>query len=777
MNQLPSGSIPGPGGGIWKMPSGSAAKTGEVLIVGDASSKTLVRQRVSSTSPSLEATGGYVSSLLPPPTDPALWYATDDVTVFDTTQISQGNRISPISLHTFAGQYILLYQGNDAPDSPNKLDSRLAWSTDLVDWEDHGIIFGDPSGWEGSRRRVTALIYDANLSKWVLFYGGNGSVMPNGRRAIGYATADDITGPYTAYASNPIIDVATADISSWAPGSDVDAAYGKGAVYVDGMYHVLVYAGSRTGSRYALGILSSASPSGPWVGGDHNPLFGADDDNWEDGLAQPTSPVFCVSEQRWYIAFHNLDGQESFAYSANADIRSSWTKLDYPVFDVLDAFNNMNNVVFPMPGGNWGCLAAVGGNPPTDEGAVNTKVKLITSHISPLRIKKTVTGLRTDIAAKLTASNNLSDVVNKGFATNTLLTGATSQSIAWNRLAENLPVTEPAGSRKPWLNNGVLTFTDASAATLSGSNFPGETVTSTNEGQWAVGGVDVDGEVGLTYVIRVTDVGKNITQTVNGITSDPFAVWKPSDVSGVQVAYLGDRGALASTGPDVNAILNDPVAQWNDQSGNDYHATQSIAGLRPDYRTAVIEGADSLRFLGTNDETLSLPAGALDVFNNTAYGYLIAAARDDGPTSGSPQHLVITWSENGNSTARFSLMTRVANATAGVVASIDDGGRVNAASAQEPGWNVLTGEGLFAADTLNFRMNGTQTATTSFGGARNTAATTSQEARIGEIGGQKITAHVACVFAVSRATPLTETERSQLERYAGLLIGKDIPLA
>lgn len=777
MNQIPSGSIPGKNGGIWKMPDGASSAKGEMLIVGDPATKGLVSQRVSSTSPSLEATNGYVSSLLPPPLESSLWYATDDVTVFDTSQISQGNRISPISLVTFAGRYALLYQGNDFPTGPNKLDSRLAWSTDLIDWEDYGIIFSNPSGWEGSRRRVTALIYDQSLSKWVLFYGGNGSIMPNGRRAIGYATSDSIVGPYTAYASNPIIDVATADIASWAPGSDVDAVYGKGAVYVDGLYHVLVYAGSRVGSRYALGILSSASPSGPWVGGDHNPLFGADDDNWEDGLAQPTSPVFCVSEQRWYVAFHNLHGQESFAYSANADIRSSWTKLSYPVFDVLDSFNNMNNVVFPMPGGNWGCLAAVGGNPPDDEGAVNTKVKLVTSHVSPLHIKKTISGLRDTIATKLSASNNLSDLGNNAIAANTLLAGETAQSLAWNKLVENLPTSAPAGSRKPWINNGVLTITDVSGATISGSNFPGSVLTSTDEGQWNVDGVAISGETGLTYTIRVSDIGKDITQTANAIESDAITVWQPADVSGVQAVYLGDIGALTSTGPDVEAVLGDPVEQWSDLSSNSYHATQATLAFRPYKRTTAVETANSLRFIGVDSTSMSLPAGALDIFNNAAYGYLISAVKDDSPDSGSPQHPVITWSEAGNANARFALLTRNGGTDFSVIASVTDGSRVNVKSTQQAGWSVLTGEALFAAGNLNLRVDGVQTGTTTFASSTNSPATTSQEAKIGEINGLKIAAHIACIFVVARATPLNTTERSQLERYAGLLIGKNIPLA
>src|SRR5690606_15525676 len=46
-------------------------------------------------------------------------------------------------------------------------------------------------------------VFQRDDGKWVMFYMGDAS--PDAIEQVGYATADNITGPYTAYEGNPVI--------------------------------------------------------------------------------------------------------------------------------------------------------------------------------------------------------------------------------------------------------------------------------------------------------------------------------------------------------------------------------------------------------------------------------------------------------------------------------------------------------------------------------------------------------------------------------------------
>lgn len=82
--------------------------------------------------------------------------------------------------------------------------------------------------------------------------------------------------------------------------------------------------------------------------------------------------------------------------------------------------------------------------------------------------------------------------------------------------------------------------------------------------------------------IRRYSAGLNIT-----------SAFVPTDVSGLVVWYKAD----AITG------LNDadPVANWVDSSGNGRDAGQSTAGLRPVYKTAIINSLPVVRYDATDD--------------------------------------------------------------------------------------------------------------------------------------------------------------------------------
>lgn len=76
-----------------------------------------------------------------------------------------------------------------------------------------------------------------------------------------------------------------------------------------------------------------------------------------------------------------------------------------------------------------------------------------------------------------------------------------------------------------------------------------------------------------------------------------------SSGSGGQPANLlwlrGDAGTSTTTN-------NDPVSAWNDQSGNNNHATQSNAARQPLFIANAVNNRPAIRFDGSND-ILALP--------------------------------------------------------------------------------------------------------------------------------------------------------------------------
>jgi len=73
----------------------------------------------------------------------------------------------------------------------------------------------------------------------------------------------------------------------------------------------------------------------------------------------------------------------------------------------------------------------------------------------------------------------------------------------------------------------------------------------------------------------------------------PFS---PLNISGLRLWFRAD-----------SLVLNDadPVGTWSDESGNATNATQATAGLKPLYKTNIINGLPVVRWDDTNDQLLT----------------------------------------------------------------------------------------------------------------------------------------------------------------------------
>ena len=70
-------------------------------------------------------------------------------------------------------------------------------------------------------------------------------------------------------------------------------------------------------------------------------------------------------------------------------------------------------------------------------------------------------------------------------------------------------------------------------------------------------------------------------------------VWTPKLLSGLLAWYDASKSANVTT-------VSNAVSQWNDSSGNNYHAVQATANNRPAY-TATLNGKNVVTFDGAND--------------------------------------------------------------------------------------------------------------------------------------------------------------------------------
>jgi hypothetical protein len=486
-----------------------------------------------------------------------------------------------------------------------------------------------------------------------------------------------------------------------------------------------------------------------------------------------------VSEQKWYIPYYNENGQIGFAFSANASQLSTWTKHSSPVIEMTTQQDGMQNVVFPINGGGWAALVAIGGNGTTDPGTTNTKVKLVTSHVEADKIAAPLRASKLSIASKLAIGQNLSDLANKTTATETLLDSQAAQAAAWDKLLANLPTSAPVAGGKPWNDNGVLSISLASAPIITGTAYPGETLTSDNVGVWTVGGVEVSG-TSDSYTVLTTDIGKAITQTAQSLTSDSVTVWHPADEAGVKLVLLADRGVFISTDPDVPVSAHlDSVAVWRDQTNNAYEATQATPENRPAFRTAATDGNNSLQFATSALWHMTMSDGALDLYRNINYGYMIASVIDTNLTGPEALHYPFVWSRAGSTQARLALTTRDGTNFSVFSRATDGGNNTAASSPQVEGWNVITSEGAFVDGFLRIRVNGEQTGQTALPQAQATPDTASDVISIGKGGATTgyFPGRIACLIGISGSTALSTAALARLERYAGLLIGKNIPLA
>jgi hypothetical protein len=165
-------------------------------------------------------------------------------------------------------------------------------------------------------------------------------------------------------------------------------------------------------------------------------------------------------------------------------------------------------------------------------------------------------------------------------------------------------------------------------------------------------GVDTDGQIPeFIFASNLTVLEKQLIEgylawkyglTANLPTGHPYKTvmptltvgnayapteWTPADIAGMttfsplNIPLKAWFKADAITGVANGAAL----AQWNDSSGQNYHATQGVGANQPIYRTAQINGLPAVDFVSTDFLSTSISASSMDE------DVFVVASRDVAP--------------------------------------------------------------------------------------------------------------------------------------------------
>lgn len=315
----------------------------------------------------------------------------------------------------------------------------------------------------------------------------------------------------------------------------------------------------------------------------------------------------------------------------------------------------------------------------------------------------------------------------------------------------------------------MLTCQSAAAPVISGTAYPGNTLTSTQAGQWYVNGNAVSGETASTYVIRLDDIGYNINQT----GSNTLTCWSPVDISSVAAFWTPYRNLYGALAPDTPATDGQVALRWVD-------IKNGIQLNRNGAETPTFSTADTHPRI--NFSTDMMVFDDLNVFTNKTYGEIFTAASITSVSTSSNPCYIAYYRTNANQLyARLGIMARN-NSTNGTYARSHPLDTVTAKITASDGSPIgayvfnARAEWLTGGKVTISRDNGTGQNVNSDATA-NTPNTASNNASIGgTIGGgtSYVNGYYYSVCLVNGS--LTATQRSQIARYMGLFMGKDIPL-
>ena len=226
--------------------------------------------------------------------------------------------------------------------------------------------------------------------------------------------------------------------------------------------------------------------------------------------------------------------------------------------------------------------------------------------------------------------------------------------------------------------------------------------------------------------------------------------------------YRADSGVIYNSGTSK-------VSQWQDQSGNANHASQSTSGNQPTLSTASINNLPAINFAGASSQYLTLPAGFAN-FTSGAQVFVVIAPTSTQPAV--PAKIV----DIGNGTASDNLFMQMKTNTTGGYGSYNNTTSseiVTTAASIGTSFQLIEGI-LDNAGNGTVRLNGTSNVTGTLQNLRNLTRSNNY---IGgcSAGGCYLSGKIAEILIYN--TSLSTSDRHDVESYCGSKYGITIVLS
>ncbi len=171
------------------------------------------------------------------------------------------------------------------------------------------------------------------------------------------------------------------------------------------------------------------------------------------------------------------------------------------------------------------------------------------------------------------------------------------------------------------------------------------------------------------------------------------SAFSPSAISGLALWLKSDAGLYQSSGGAAAVADNDPVGEWQDQSGAGAHVANATGDNRPVLKLAVQNGRSVVRFDGTNDELTKAASG----ISGTSFTIFVVLKSDN--TGGSTRGILNVGAASGGREWRLGT-TAKAELLKAQVASMASGNTADDFTAFR--LRAMTYDGA----TVVFRLNG-----------------------------------------------------------------------
>lgn len=200
------------------------------------------------------------------------------------------------------------------------------------------------------------VFYSSILSQWVMLYmGDSGSGTASQIEKLGYATASAITGPWTKYASNPVVSPVSGP--DW---RDTNIIADPFAVEIDGVAYIFL-TGGKEGYAWSIGCFKTSDYI---TFTEIGQVYGSGVATTYDGAGVLRGAILRVADT-YYLPFAGFNGVATFGWAVATMSALSTAKGFDPlqVFDYFDDFSGaaLDDHLWASPSGSTSGTITVSG--------------------------------------------------------------------------------------------------------------------------------------------------------------------------------------------------------------------------------------------------------------------------------------------------------------------------------------------------------------------------------------------------------------------------------